>query len=740
MIRLSCRIFPGKLMNFPKKATINLLVVAALFLSAGTAEALRSFDDVKASYNKSDAALLDRHGEVIHDMRIDSKGRRLEWTGLPNVSPALIKAVIWSEDRKFYDHGGVDWTALGAAIIENTLGESKRGASTITMQLASMLDRKLRPKKVRRTIEQKWDQISAARELDASWKKDQILEAYLNLVTFRSELQGIGAASRGLFGKSADGLDERESLLLAALIRSPNATADVVAARSCALADSMNSPAKCPEIKTLAMETLTGPYRITFRHSLAPHVAMQLLKDGKRKVVSTLDGKLQKFVTETLTYQLKTLGERNVRDGAALVVDNRTGEILAYVANSGPYSSARHVDGIMAMRQAGSTLKPFLYSLAIENGLITAASLLEDSAVNVPTPAGLYMPQNYDNEFKGLVSARTALSSSLNIPAVRTLMLVEPDNFGSRLKALGFRNLRDGDYYGLSMALGSLDVSLYDLVNAYRTIANSGRWSKMTIDPAHKKSSSRQVMKRGAAFIVSDILSDRTARSLTFGFENPLSTRFWTAVKTGTSKDMRDNWCVGFSDRYTVGVWVGNFSGEPMWNVSGISGAAPVWLDVMNYLHRNRASRPLPQPPEVLVKRVSFSVPSEPERNEYFLRGSEPSGAVAVISGPDKSAGKISISYPANNTIIAIDPDIPAENSLIFFEANTGGGFAWFLNNQKVGGGEKMVAWKPQYGMFKLSLIDQNGNTLDSIKFEVRGRPADEQPQVTGNSGAEVEE
>lgn len=711
------------------KAIGYLLIIAILAFFTAPAYALLTFDEVRTSYKKSDAVLLDRHGNVIHDLRVDSKGRRLDWTGLSHISPALVKAVIWSEDRRFHEHGGVDWTALGTAAVENVFSGSKRGASTITMQLASMLEKKLRPKKTKRTLSQKWDQISAARELDATWTKDRILEAYLNLVTFRSELQGIDAAARGLFGKEPDGLDEKESLLLAVLIRSPNAAADIVSARACVLADSMKSAANCADIKTLAADTLTGPYRIIFRHSLAPHAALQLLSDGRQKAVSAIDGPLQKFALETLIYQMKTLGDRNVRDGAVLVADNRTGEILAYVANSGASSSARHVDGIIAMRQAGSTLKPFLYGLAIENGLLTAASLLDDSAVNVPTPAGLYIPHNYDNEFKGLVSVRTALSSSLNIPAVRALMLVEPDDFARRLRSLGFRDLKEGEYYGLSMALGSVDVSLYDLVNAYRTIANSGRWSRMTIEAAQKKGASKRVMSRGAAFIISDILSDRAARSLTFGYENPLSTRFWTAVKTGTSKDMRDNWCVGFSDRYTVGVWVGNFSGEPMWNVSGISGAAPVWLEVMNYLHRQRPSRPQQSPSEVIAKRVSFSNPAEPERDEWFIKGTEPAGIMTHVPEPDKSNERLAITYPAIATIIAIDPDIPAENSLIFFEASAKGSFDWVLNSEKIGSGSRFVSWKPQYGRYKLSLVDKQGKVIDSVKFEVRGRPLEVKSQ-----------
>jgi penicillin-binding protein 1C len=700
---------------------IFFLVVSAAFFFHEPVQAMQTFGEVMASYTKSDAVLLDRHGEVIHDMRVDPKGRRLDWTRLRDISPALTKAVIRSEDRKFYEHGGVDWMALAAAVVENVMGESKRGASTITMQLASMLDPGLRPGKVRRTLSQKWDQISAARELDSAWKKDEILEAYLNLVTFRGELQGIGAASRGLFGKSPDGLDEREALILAALIRAPNAAPDKTASRACALGVSLQSQADCRDIKALASEALSAPYRITFRHNLAPHVAAQLLKNGRKRAASTLDGRLQRFVSEALAYQLRSLTDRNVHDGAALVADNRTGEILAYVGNTGVYSSARHVDGVTAMRQAGSTLKPFLYALAIENGLITAASLIEDSAVNVPAAEGIYMPQNYDNDFKGLVTARTALSSSLNIPAVKTLMLVGPDDFGRRLRALGFRNLKDGDYYGLSMALGSVDINLYDLVNAYRTMANGGRLSAMTVEPRGRGKSPRQVMSRGSAFIVSDVLSDRSARSLTFGFENPLSTRFWTAVKTGTSKDMRDNWCVGFSDRYTVGVWVGNFSGAAMWNVSGISGAAPVWLDIMNQLHRNRASSRPAQPKDVVAERFSPGVSSEPERTEYFIRGSEPVAARQETAG---AAGRTKIVYPADRMIIAVDPDIPAENNLVFFEASSGGDFTWLLNNGKVGDGAKMISWRPRPGLYKLSLRDRDGGIIDSISFEVRGRPA----------------
>jgi penicillin-binding protein 1C len=697
---------------------MNFLVLILIFsyLLTTYAHALPAFEEVKNSYKKSDAVLLDRYGEVIHELRVDEKGRRLDWVSLKDISPSLIKAVVHSEDRRFYEHHGVDWRAVIAAVFDRLLSKGDRGASTITMQLVSILDKGLKPKGAKRTLGQKWGQIEAAWEIEKTWSKDEIIEAYLNLTTFRGELQGISSASRGIFDKEPSGLDETESLVLASLIRSPNAQVGDVIKRACVLGDSIRSQTRCEDIRSIA-QRLSGPYYIRPRISLAPHVARELLKKEGERVVSTLDGKLQRFATEVLKYQLSLLRNQNVHDGAILVIDNRSGDILAYVANSGISSSARYVDGIRARRQAGSTLKPFLYGLAIERRLITAASIIDDSPLDIPTPAGLYIPRDYDNEFRGLVSVRTALSSSLNVPAVRTLMLVGEEPFVARLRGLGFENVDEsGDYYGFSLALGSADISLYELVNAYRTLANGGVWSEPRLGFDKKSGVQRRVMKTEAAFIISNILSDREARSVTFGFENPLSTRFWTAAKTGTSKDMRDNWCIGYSQRYTVGVWVGNFTGEPMWNVTGITGAAPLWLDIMNYLHLNSTDIP-PQPPGgVIAKTVEFDRHIEPERIEWFMRGTEP-GSIEL----DTNQGNTHIIYPPNGTIIALDPDIPEDRQLLFFQAQPDDvGFDWMLNNRRIRGSNPRVSWKPRRGKYTLSLVDKGNRIIDSIGFEVR--------------------
>jgi membrane carboxypeptidase/penicillin-binding protein PbpC len=255
------------------------------------------------------------------------------------------------------------------------------------------------------------------------------------------------------------------------------------------------------------------------------------------------------------------------------------------VGSSGDLSDAQEVDGVTAMRQAGSTLKPFLYAQALAERRLTAASLLDDSAASISTAAGLYIPQNYDHQFKGWVSTRTALGASLNVPAVRALVMVSPEAMARTLKAAGLPLRESGDYYGYSLALGSAEVPLLGLANAYRTLANGGRYAPVRWMPAAALPSV-QAIDPTAAFIVGDILSDPNARARTFGTDSILATRMWTAVKTGTSKDMRDNWAVGWSSRYTVGVWVGNASGAPMHDVSGTSGAAPVWAAVMRHLHQ----------------------------------------------------------------------------------------------------------------------------------------------------------
>lgn len=701
-----------------KKKYLLLLIIMLLPI---TANALPSFQDVKDSYKKSDALLLDRHGEVIHELRIDNKNRRLDWVSLNNISPALVEAVIQSEDKRFYSHSGVDWKAVSYAMANKITSSRPRGASTITMQFIDILNERLKSRRYKRSLIEKWTQIQDARALENSWAKEEILEAYLNMVSFRGEFQGISAASRGLLGKEPHGLSALESIVLAALIRSPNASSQAVAKRGCLLKSALKLDIDCKEIDIVTKSVLSGRHFVKPKNTLAPHVALQLLKTSQgqtgneiRQVYSTIDAKLQIFASELLRQHLSSLKSQNVRDGAILVVDNKAGDILAYVGSSGDLSSAPLVDGVKARRQAGSALKPFIYGLAIEKRLLTAASIIDDTPLDIPVINGIYRPMNYDSQFSGLVTLRTALASSLNVPAVKTLQIVGIESFLQRLKKLGFRELNEvDDFYGPSLALGAVDINLFEIVNAYRTLVNNGMWSEIQLTrDTNAKKPMVKVFSREAAFIISDILSDREARSKTFGMENPLSTRFWTAVKTGTSKDMRDNWCIGYSNKYTVGVWVGNFSGEPMWNVSGITGAAPLWIGIMNYLHKDIPSRHQKNPSNVVAANTGWS-----GKREWFIKGTEPD----VIKMENRYTDS-KIIYPASGMIIALDPDIPFLQQKVFFESQVGKNkFAYLLDGEKVGTANDVVAWIPHAGRHVLQLADEEKKIIDTVRFEVRG-------------------
>jgi penicillin-binding protein 1C len=697
-----------------------LLTVASLLLVTA-AEASRvapAYETIRNEWRPSHGWLLDRDGVVLEADRIDFDGLRGPWVAVTDVSPALTAAVVSIEDRRFHEHGGVDARALAAAAWQLLRGGEHRGASTITMQLAGLIASADSGRSGRRGLAAKWAQMRAAWRLERHWTKAQILEAYLNRVGVRGELQGIAAASWSIYGKAPSGLSDAEAWLLASLIAAPNASPGRAASRACALAARREADIECRELTTLARERLVRPRSLLPSTSLAPQLARLLLREPGERVVTTLSAAVQRRARDGLARQLGSLGERNVRDGAAVVVDNGTGEVLAYVGSAGQHSSASAVDGVRALRQAGSTLKPFLYGLAFERRYLTPASLVDDSPINLETTTGLYIPQNYDRRYLGAVSARTALAGSLNIPAVRTLILVGVDDFRDRLDQLGYDDLsHDAEHYGYSLALGSAEVSLLQQANAYRTLANGGLWTPLTVVPVARAAPQR-VMPAAVAFLVSEALSDAAARASTFGLASPLGTRGWAAVKTGTSKDMRDNWCVGYSDRYTVAVWVGNFEGDSMHDVSGVTGAAPAWAEIMQSLHEDRPSRAPVPPAGVVAQSVEFAPAVEPARRGWFLAGTELARVAALARGPATAR----IASPANGTTIALDPDIPAANQLVIVEGRgADASLGLYLDGQRLGSAERPRRWRPVPGNHRIELRTAEGRVRDSATFTVRG-------------------
>ena len=406
-------------------------LVLCAAVCAPVAWGLPTFDEVRRAHQPSEVLVLSREGEVLQRLRTDASVRRGQWVALPEVSAALRQAMLLSEDRRFYEHSGVDWRAASAAAWGNLWNTRTRGASTLTMQLAGLLDDDWRQGPGGRSVAQKLGQTVAAQVLDRRWRKDQILEAYLNLVPFRGEVVGIDALARTLFGKAAHGLDAQEAALAAALVRAPNARAVQVAQRACGVWREMQvaptrtgrappvaaQAADCTALDMLAQAALQRR-AWPASEGVAPHAARRALAQAQQGGVSpgaqlrtTLSAPLQRFAVQSLTQHLRELQGRQVEDGAVLVLDNASGEVLAWVGSSGALSGAAEVDGVLALRQPGSTLKPFLYAQALAERRLTAASLVEDSPAQIATPGGLYIPQNYDRQFKGWVSVRTALAA-----------------------------------------------------------------------------------------------------------------------------------------------------------------------------------------------------------------------------------------------------------------------------------------------------------------------------------------
>lgn len=669
-----------------KNRVIVLLALLACVPAWAEKSVLPSFTEVRSSHVPSEGRLLDREGNLLQELRLQWHTRVLDWVKIEDISPALQNAILEVEDRRFREHGGVDLRALAGAAWQMLAYGSKRGASTISMQTAALLETEGTKRSGRRTFWGKLRQARLAFELERTWSKEQILEAYLNLVTFRGEHQGLLAASRAIFRKDPHGLDSRESFLLATLLRAPGMNAGAAGKRLCHYAESHEELGSCLELQQFAARSLANRKGPPPRATFAPHLARRLLSLQRPELRSTLSLPLQRVAIDAIQDQLASLDAQNAQDAALIVVNNHNGEILAYVGGAGARSISPEVDMAQSRRQAGSTLKPFLYALAFDRGYLRPGSWLLDEPFEIGLDRGSYEPGNYDHRFQGPVTAQVALASSLNVPAVRMVDLIGVAPFRDLLARFGFRALEEAAHYGPSLALGTADITLFDLVQAYVALANDGIWRPLRLEPGPSEiASGPMLLSKKTTREISAILSDRGFRAATFGWNSLLATPYPSAVKTGTSKDMRDNWCVGYSRDFTVGVWVGNASGSPMWQVSGVSGAAPIWRTLMDHLHQGRAVKP-------------FSL-AEAKKSE----------------SPEFSRGNFGrILYPSAGAVLAVDPDIPENSQFISFA--TEGQGVLFLDDSPLSD----FLWKPSKGRHHLKLSDRRGAVLDSLSFEVR--------------------
>ncbi len=579
--------------------------------------------------------IVDRHGLVLRSTRAGD-GSLNRWVPLGDMDPDLPRAFIAVEDRRFFSHHGVDPHAVGRALRDNVArGRIVSGASTISMQLARLL-RPIGHGPVDKLVQALW-----AIRLEAHLSKEALLEQYLNRVPLGQGAIGIAAATRLYFGSSPAEVSLGQAALLAGLARAPSSQNPLV------------DPARAGErrrtaLTRLAAEGYAGPEEVARalreplvsgdrgRPFLAPHFTSRVLldaeADGRRPVGTwrtSLDIELQAALEDEVRHTVDQLRDRGGRHAALVVLDNASGEVLAWVGSPDFWSdTAGQVDMVVSPRQPGSALKPFLYALAFDRG-VTPATVLADVARTWQTGGGPYHPRNYDRRYHGPVRAREALASSYNVPAVELADRIGYATLLHGLRGAGFASLdRLPEHYGLGLALGNGDVTLLELANGYRALANGGVWSAARWwqgAPDRPAGAGRRVVSAHSAAAVLDILADREARIPAFGLSTPFDWPFRAAAKTGTSRHFTDNWAVGVTAGFTVAVWVGNFSGQPMEGVSGISGAGPLLQRAVLVTARRYAPGSLPTAEEsglvpARICRLSgrLAGPECPGMTEYF--------------------------------------------------------------------------------------------------------------------------
>ncbi|HWA17083.1 MAG TPA: penicillin-binding protein 1C, partial [Gemmatimonadales bacterium] len=526
----------------------------------------------------------DRSGALLRATRAGD-GSLASWVTLQQMDPDLPRAFVAVEDRRFYQHHGVDLRSIGRALRDNLLRRRVvSGASTITMQLARLVH------PMGRDVGDKLVQALWALRIDAHLNKNEILEQYLNRVPLGQGSIGVAAAMRLYFGGDATSASVGQAALLAALARAPSSRNPLVDPAGARLRRAVGLRAlrregylTADELARAEHEPLVGDGR--GRPFLAPHFTSRLLSQAEaqgRPLKGTwrtsLDAGLQEQLESEVRHTITELADRAARQAAVVVLENKTGQILAYVGSPDFWAdTAGQVDMVMSERQPGSALKPFLYALAFDRGA-TPATVLADIARTYQTASGPYHPRNYDRKYHGPVRAREALGSSYNVPAVELANQIGYATLLHGLHDAGFASLRrNPDHYGLGLALGNGDVTLLELANGYRALARGGVWSPVSWwAGAPEPTAGTRVVSPQSAALALDILADPVARIPAFGLRTPFDWPFRAAAKTGTSRHYTDNWAVATTARFTVAVWVGNFSGQPMQGVSGVSGAGPL--------------------------------------------------------------------------------------------------------------------------------------------------------------------
>lgn len=568
----------------------------------------------------------DRHGAPLRrlltaDLAIDAPAT------LEEIPTHLIEATLAVEDARFRQHGGIDSIGVIRAIYNSIRARRLvSGASTISQQLI-----KITSPAQARTVRNKIIESLGARKLEMSWDKNKILVAYLNRLPYGNLLTGCRAAARGYFNKPLSDLSLAECALLAGLPNRPSQLNphrhfnQAIKRQRWVLKRMLGTGKITPEEyqhalgQTLQLQkshsfAFKAPHLVDLIINKTPAAITPLTQSPAAPIKTTIDLPLQSFVKQSINRQLQKLEQNNLRSSAlqaaAVIIDNTSGEVRCLIGSRSYFNSTSgQINGAWTARSPGSALKPFTYLLALERGH-SAASLLDDLPLEYMTPTGAYRPVNYDRRFRGPVTLRESLATSLNVPAIRMLdQLGGPAPLHASLLDLGLTSLnKEPGYYGLGLTIGSAEVRLLELTNAYACLARLGRYAdyQLVTPPKEQPLDTRELFSPDACYILADILSDQQARTSAFGLNSPLNLPFKVACKTGTSTDYRDNWTVGFTPRYTVGVWVGCFDNQALPRISGAVGAGPIFHDIFAHLYSKPDDKAewYPRPDHIVTARI----------------------------------------------------------------------------------------------------------------------------------------
>lgn len=563
-----------------------------------------------APSQRGSRVMLDTHGVWVREVH-DGHDRYHAWRELDDISEPMQWATLHAEDHRFYTHSGVDFIAIARSCWFNLrVFQVRTGASTITQQTIKLM--RTRPASEHR-IMSKFAESALAIKLEHRLDKPTILTHYLNRAPYGHQRFGVEAASMYYFGRSASELDWAHAAFLAGLPRAPSAL-DPRHAMGSAMRVQRQILANLRRHARISERTYrdaldtpiiltppTSPHHSLIHpttHALAAHPELDVIH-------TTLDVGLQQRTHEHLAHHVDGLSTRGISQAAAIIVDTQSGAVRASIGSRDVFArdTLGANDGVHMRRRPGSTLKPFVYGTYLARGG-TLADPIADVATTLRTSRGTWSPQNFDYQFHGPVSVRDALGSSLNVPAVLVASAVGPDTVLSTLRALGM-SLPDGeDHYGAGIALGNAELSLFELAQAYATLARGGRYRPLSYtrrELVATKALTRPAMSEQVAFLLLDVLADDAARRKGFGRGSALEVPFFMAAKTGTSTGFRDTWAVGVTPRYTIAVWAGNFDGSPTDHMSGATGAAPLMRTLMMMLHEDGMMAPMP--PEQLWRR-----------------------------------------------------------------------------------------------------------------------------------------